>query len=55
MQRKTNSIKQSTSQAQLNIPASIAKAEKYLSMGSKNLIKYQPTTIDKLMKIISTL
>ena len=55
MSRKTNNIKQSTSQAQVNIPASIAKAEEYLSIGSKNLIKHQPKTIHKLMKIISTL
>ena len=50
MPRQTNNKKQSTSQAQEDIPASTAKTDEYLSTEDKNLIEAQQKTIDKLMK-----
>ena len=55
MPRQTNNKKQSTSQAQEDIPASTAKTDEYLSTEDKNLIEAQQKTIDKLMKWIITL
>ena len=55
MPRKTNNKKQSTSQAQEDIPASTPKTDECLSTENKNLIKDQQKTIDKLMKRIITL
>ena len=50
MPRQTNNKKQSTSQAQEDIPAATAKTDEYLSTEDKNLIEAQQKTIDKLMK-----
>ena len=55
MPRQTNNKKQSTSQAQEDIPASTAKTDECLSTEDKNLIEDQQKTIDKLMKWIITL
>ena len=55
MPRQTNNKKQSTSQAQEDIPASTAKTDECLSTEDKNLIEDQQKTIDKLMKRIITL
>ena len=55
MPRQTNNKKQSTSQAQEDIPASTAKTDECLSTEDKNLIQDQQKTIDKLMKQIITL
>ena len=54
MPRQTNNKKQSTSQAQEDIPASTPKADECLSTENKNLIEDQKKTIDKLMKRIIT-
>ena len=54
MPRQTNNKKQSTSQAQEDIPASTPKAGECLSTENKNLIEDQQKTIDKLMKRIIT-
>ena len=55
MPRQTNNKKQSTSQAQEDIPASTAKTDECLSAEDINLIEDQQKTIDKLMKRIITL
>ena len=57
MPRQTTNKKQSTSQAQEDIPASTPKTEsdECLPTKNKSLIKVQQKTIDKLMKRISTL
>ena len=55
MPRQTNNKKQSTTQAQEDIPASTAKTDECLSTEDKNLIEDQQKTIDKLIKRIITL
>ena len=56
MPRQTNNGKQSTSQAQEDIPpASTLKTKECLSIKNKKLIEDRQKTIDKLMKRISTL
>ena len=55
MPRQTNNKKQSTSQAQEDIPASTVKTDECLSTDDKNLIEDQQKTTDKLMKRINAL
>ena len=54
MPRQTKNKKQSTFQAQEDIPASTPKTWECLSIENKNLIEDQQKTIDKLMKRIIT-